>query len=337
MKKKFAIKALLLSLGALALNIDESQNLNIGYQAHANTTTAINFPIPDVKEVAKHIGRVGRANAVSFAIEQLFDGIDWVLDPANNRARIKFKEPTKLCGGSQNKQYWTQPKETVAKKYCADIGYANAHEYLLGLTNDKHPEFIEYRVDCDKGYGGVGFVYCGKQDSKETTLTYVEIASEIIKHAKRGHKPSITFLKEVDDLLKKATTTKPPVATQPKPTPANPPKDETKPDVKPKPPTPPKQPPKKEPEKSKDCKKTNSCPPCITISGRVVRVGTIGYRHDKVPPSKPHKPFVGDHYNLYKANQNPNNGKCFWQSIGAQDASNGLPPPPNSIPIEPFR
>ena len=32
-------------------------------------------------------------------------------------------------------------------------------------------------------------------------------------------------------------------------------------------------------------------PPCKTISGKIVPVGTIGYRLDMVPPSKPHYPF----------------------------------------------
>jgi RHS repeat-associated protein len=78
------------------------------------------------------------------------------------------------------------------------------------------------------------------------------------------------------------------------------------------------------------------CPPCQTVSGLTVFPGAVGYRHDLVPPSKPHYPFPGDHYNLYRANQNPNNCRCFWQEFGAADAAGGLPPPPGSIPIEPF-
>ena len=85
-----------------------------------------------------------------------------------------------------------------------------------------------------------------------------------------------------------------------------------------------------------DKKKRQPCPPCKTQSGKTVVVGTIGYRHDLVPPSKPHHPFTGDHYNLYKANQNPNNCKCFWKPFGAADASGGKPPPAGSIKIEPF-
>ncbi|WP_162143326.1 RHS repeat-associated core domain-containing protein, partial [Chitinilyticum aquatile] len=78
------------------------------------------------------------------------------------------------------------------------------------------------------------------------------------------------------------------------------------------------------------------CPPCKTQSGKVVLTGTIGYRFDKVPPGKPHYPYTGDHYNLYKANQNPNNCQCFWQEVGAADGSNNAPPPQGAIPIEPF-
>lgn len=84
------------------------------------------------------------------------------------------------------------------------------------------------------------------------------------------------------------------------------------------------------------CEEKKPCPPCKTISGNIVPRGTIGYRHDLVPPGKPHHPYTGDHYNLYKANQNPNNCQCFWKESGAADAANGLPPPTGSIPIEPF-
>jgi len=84
------------------------------------------------------------------------------------------------------------------------------------------------------------------------------------------------------------------------------------------------------------CPEEKPCPPCRTIDGLTVPVGTIGYRLDIVPPGKPHHPYKGSHYNLYKANQNPNNCQCFWQEVGASDAAGGLPPPPGSIAIRPF-
>ena len=72
--------------------------------------------------------------------------------------------------------------------------------------------------------------------------------------------------------------------------------------------------------------------PCRTVSGKLVPVGTIAYRPLDTPSSPQHG-IVGPHYNLYRANKNPNNGRCFWQSIGAvkpQDL------PAGAIPIEPF-
>jgi len=73
-------------------------------------------------------------------------------------------------------------------------------------------------------------------------------------------------------------------------------------------------------------------PPCRTISAKIVPVGTIAYRPLETPRVPQHG-MTGPHYNLYRANQNPNNGRCFWQSIGAVPAS-GLPE--DAIPIEPF-
>jgi RHS repeat-associated protein len=74
------------------------------------------------------------------------------------------------------------------------------------------------------------------------------------------------------------------------------------------------------------------CPPCKTISGKTVPVGTPAYRPLDTP-DKPEHGITGPHYNIYKANQNTNNCRCFWQPMGAV-APSALPP--NAIPIEPF-
>jgi hypothetical protein len=79
--------------------------------------------------------------------------------------------------------------------------------------------------------------------------------------------------------------------------------------------------------------KRRECPPCKLIDGTVVPVGTIAYRPMDTPsPGKVEHGILGPHYNLYKANQNPNNCQCFWQPIGA------VPPPPQPgwIPIQAF-
>lgn len=75
-------------------------------------------------------------------------------------------------------------------------------------------------------------------------------------------------------------------------------------------------------------------PPCVTVSGKIVPVGTLAHRPLDIPPSgQTQHGISGPHFNIYRANQNPNNGQCFWQSVGAVPAG-ALPA--DAIPIEPF-
>lgn len=83
-----------------------------------------------------------------------------------------------------------------------------------------------------------------------------------------------------------------------------------------------------------DMCRDEDCPPCRTISGRTVPVGTIAYRPLDTPaPGRVEHGISGPHYNLYRANQNPNNCQCFWQPVGAVSQAEL---PPDAIPIEPF-
>jgi hypothetical protein len=85
-----------------------------------------------------------------------------------------------------------------------------------------------------------------------------------------------------------------------------------------------------------NCKKP--CPPCRTVSGKEVAVGTIAYRPlDTPPPGTTQHGVSGPHHNLFRANQAPQGTpkpcKCFWQPIGAVAPANL---PAGSIPIEEF-
>jgi RHS repeat-associated protein len=78
--------------------------------------------------------------------------------------------------------------------------------------------------------------------------------------------------------------------------------------------------------------KKKKCPPCILVDGTIVPLGTIACRSDILPLDRVQHGIPGSHLNLYKANQNPNNCRCFWQPSGT------VPPPPQPgwIPIQPF-
>jgi RHS repeat-associated protein len=79
----------------------------------------------------------------------------------------------------------------------------------------------------------------------------------------------------------------------------------------------------------------NSCPPCKTTSGRIVPVGTVGYRPlDVLPDYEVQHGRAGSHHNIFVANQNPKNCRCFWQKQNYVLKPEELPP--SAIPIEPF-
>jgi RHS repeat-associated protein len=85
-------------------------------------------------------------------------------------------------------------------------------------------------------------------------------------------------------------------------------------------------------ETQEQSKEKKPCPPCKTVSGKIVPIGTVGYRPMDTP-SKPQHGISGSHYNLLKANQNPNNCQCFWQPIGAVRP---VDLPAGAMPVEPF-
>jgi RHS repeat-associated protein len=88
------------------------------------------------------------------------------------------------------------------------------------------------------------------------------------------------------------------------------------------------------PSTDADCapSRDDKCPPCRTISGRIVPVGTVGYRPLETP-ARPQHGITGPHHNLFRAQQNPNNCRCFWQKINTVKP---IDLPVGAIPIEPF-
>jgi RHS repeat-associated protein len=75
----------------------------------------------------------------------------------------------------------------------------------------------------------------------------------------------------------------------------------------------------------KPCDIGKNCAPCIPP------VGTISYREDTDPASRPHAGIPPPHWQLYQMNQNPNNCQCFWQKI--KSGFGPSPPPSGAVPI----
>lgn len=263
------------------------------------TPNTISFPMPNTKDVAKKITKVGRTNAVAFAVGRLFDGIDWVMDPANNSIQYKQKQTDgKKCNASAYD--WTTKElvsltgtnQEVATAWCKySRPYHNPPEGMRQISN------YQYHSSCKAGEAGV-IISC------ELPTVYVpleQIAEQIIKNALQGHPESVKFLREIAEEHK----AKPSAPTQLdwglsfKPTkPVNPPLNPPMAIPKPENPT-------REPEQPKQCK------PCQPYP-----VGVIGYQGPKISVHGIDGTRNGTgrlHYIIFQVQQNPKTCQCRWQ------------------------
>lgn len=87
--------------------------------------------------------------------------------------------------------------------------------------------------------------------------------------------------------------------------------------------------------KSSSCE-DNKCPPCKTVSGKIVPVGTVAYRPlDVIPDDVKQHGVYGSHHNIFVAKQYPHpKCDCFWQKQNWVAKPNQIQPA--WIPIEPF-
>ncbi len=86
---------------------------------------------PNVSQVSKILKRGLGGFALTFAVDELLDGIDWVMDPANNR--IRYKEPVGKCPyavyGIEDRPVCGTTRESACK------AYANGRIYQLIVNN----------------------------------------------------------------------------------------------------------------------------------------------------------------------------------------------------------
>jgi RHS repeat-associated protein len=80
----------------------------------------------------------------------------------------------------------------------------------------------------------------------------------------------------------------------------------------------------------------NKCPPCKTVSGKIVPVGTVAYRPlDVIPDNVMQHGVYGSHHNIFVAKQYPvPKCDCFWAKQKWVAKPNEIQP--TWIPIEPF-
>ena len=141
---------------------------------------------PNVGNITKFIGRANFISAVVLAIKGLFDMVDYVMDPENNR--VKFTINTGL---------WTD----YDRKIVGNVATVGRYECakLHGRGGGGGPIVRDYTyagfayVKCNNGYGHIWM------HKEEKALTFNQIAAQIFKNAQAGQPEAIAAIGSVAD------------------------------------------------------------------------------------------------------------------------------------------
>ena len=141
---------------------------------------------PNVGNITKFIGRANFISAVLLAIKGLFDMVDYVMDPENNR--VKFTINTGL---------WTDYDRKIVGNVATVGRYECAKPHGWGggggpIIRDYTYAGFAY-VKCNNGYGHI-WMY-----KEEKALTFNQIAAQIFKNAQAGQPEAIAAIGSVAD------------------------------------------------------------------------------------------------------------------------------------------
>jgi len=142
---------------------------------------------PNVGNLTKFIGRANFISAVLLAIKGLFDMVDYVMDPENNR--VKFTINTGL---------WTDYDRKIVGNVATVGRYECAKPHGWGgggggpIVRDFTYAGFAY-VKCNNGYGMI------RMHQEEETLTFDQLADQVFKNAQAGQPEAIAAIGEIAD------------------------------------------------------------------------------------------------------------------------------------------
>lgn len=140
-------------------------------------------------KVGKHLIKGGGQAALAYAVVELLgEGIDWVLDPANNA--VKYKVP--------DDGLYYKYRITVTGEYVYSFGAACS--IVISLDKKDHPTHCI--LDGDKvkhirtsdgyvhGTGATRYPYTPDQQDLYKSIPISQVAEKVISNAESGHAPS---------------------------------------------------------------------------------------------------------------------------------------------------
>lgn len=161
---------------------------------------------PSAVKVGKHLIKGGGQAALAYAmVELLEEGIDWVLDPANNA--VKYKDPDAVVGGGTGKYYWfgtygapfaSPTADGAGRKTglesCKRNNFSNCSVVTVGVSETT----AEWTLTYNNGSTIKGYVnrygnpaYDPSNPSSDYKYIPIEtVAAKVISNAEAGHAPS---------------------------------------------------------------------------------------------------------------------------------------------------
>lgn len=159
---------------------------------------------PNAKQVAEVLRGGAAGVALTIAVDQLLDAVDWVMDSANNQIRYQTKDPIKppnfpyyykVAGGLPNYQIYAANKEQLCSRTTAILNtlYSTIKYKFTGITGDTVGSCTYQLTNTQSGTQSDGGIpYSRVQNlnydptKPEFTLPLEVVAEKVISNADTG-------------------------------------------------------------------------------------------------------------------------------------------------------
>ncbi|WP_445535975.1 hypothetical protein [Acinetobacter sp. G18] len=206
---KLAASSLMLSpaispLGGWSITNSTTLGASTLIDAVKDTRVSAALVTPNAKQVAEVLRGGAAGVALTIAVDQLLDAVDWVMDSENNQIRYQKKDPIKppnfpyyykVAGGLPNYQIYAANKEQLCSRTTAILNtlYSTIKYKFTGITGDTVGSCTYQLTNTQSGTQSDGGIpYSRVQNvnydptKPEFTLPLEVVAEQVISNADAG-------------------------------------------------------------------------------------------------------------------------------------------------------
>lgn len=206
---KLAASSLMMSpaispLGGWSITNSEVMGASTLIDTVKDTRVSAAFITPNATQVAEVLKGGVAGVALTIAVDQLLDAVDWVMDSANNQIRYQKKDPIKppnfpyyykVAGGLPNYQIYAANKEQLCSRTNAILNtlYSTMKYEFTGITGDTVGSCTFKSTNTQSGFqhdGGIPYSRVQNVNydptKPEFTLPLEAVAEQVISNADAG-------------------------------------------------------------------------------------------------------------------------------------------------------